>query len=421
MSHPELQPGLGPSQEEQATFIVDVLGRVETPESKIPRIVIHREQLSPQRPEISIGLESVECLSGDSILFVVFQEFGLPFRTITIKQIFEREGGDGEEEAFYIPPTKAHKLALSCPSYGWNKVTQRYIDGRDFDDGDVMLQAGEQVVFAHDGKSADFRTGFIQNDASIVVFKDDWRIPGETGHFDEYTPLIGITYQGTHLTLKTYDEVTADVIFEKKVSQADEAVTREPLTTTEFPDETTVLEIINVLQGILAPTQTQILTEVARGIQSLSAENATLRERLQDDKARQQVLEVTNGRIKQRLINTQEELQKALFENQQLKREAGGATRSDPFSGLGTEKTGSNANDPYGYCGTLRIDPDRLLNTLPPDVAQRVVQGLRRVYSTIYHPDKPENAHIDPSLLKGINHAADRILDRIRTGSWGRN
>jgi hypothetical protein len=123
------------------------------------------------------------------------------------------------------------------------------------------------------------------------------------------------------------------------------------------------------------------------------------------------------ARVKERLIDTQRKLQAALFENDQLKKQAAGTTQAGQYSSFRVERTSSN-EDPYGHCNILGIDPKRLFG-MQPGQAQRVVSGLRRIYATFYHPDV--NSQTDPTILKAINDAADKILTRLETGSWGRN
>ncbi len=412
MSQPERTLGRFPSQPDQTTFIVDSLGNVETPESRDPQIIIHREQLSPQQRATTIDLDKV---AGTSI-YVVLQDFGLPFRTITINQVYISENDDGvREETNYHTPTKADKLSVACPSYGWNERTAIYTDGKNFNEDPVELEPGQRVVFAHDEDSSDFRNGFIRNDAHIAAFQDDWRNPEESRYFDRYTPIVVIAYEAKNLRIVTHDAANAEVIFEKLVSQADAATTTESRVSSEM-DEATYREVIASLQNTLSPDQMKVVIGLVAGIQRLESENDSLTRRVEAGQMREQVIEVALTRNKRLLIETQERLQKAHYENAQLKKQAGGATYADPFSRFKSESGGSGA-DPYGYCGILGITPERLYE-MPPQEAEKVVTALRRVYSNLYHPDR--NSQVDPQMMRDINNAADRILTRLKTGSWGR-
>ena len=75
-------------------------------------------------------------------------------------------------------------------------------------------------------------------------------------------------------------------------------------------------------------------------------------------------------------------------------------------------------SDPFGHCRELGLDPESLFN-MPPDVAERVVLGLRRSYAGSYHQDV--NRQVDPAIMGRINDSVDKVLARLKTGSWGRN
>ena len=409
MAQSELTPGRSPIPDQlyQEAFIVDKLGNVETPESRTPQIVIHREQLNPQKRAMRIDLDKVAGSSGKSAVYVVLLDFGLPFRTITVNQMFV--GAD--EEGIDV-----NKLLVTCPSYGWNERTARYIDRRNFDEGGVELGEGQQVVFAHDGQATDYRTGFIQNDAHVVAFTDDWRKPGEKGHFGDYTPIVGVAYEERNLTITTYDDANAEVIFEKMVSQADTApTTHQP--TSEALGEAVYREVIESLQNVLSPDQMKIVTKFVAGVQSFGAENESLRIRVEQGQMHEQALEVALSRNKKLLIDTQGRLQAVLYENEQLKKQAEGSAKANTSSKFRPETRGSGA-DPLGYCAVLGINSERLFG-MHPDEAQKIVGALRNVYSKLYHPDI--NSEVDPQVMKDINNAADRVITRIKTGYWGRN
>lgn len=381
------------------TFFVDRLGNVETPESRTPQIVIHREQLSPQQRAVRIDFDKVAVSSDQAAVYVVLMDFGLPFRTVTTH--------------IYITPEESNKLVVTCPSLGWNETTIR-IDGRSFDERGVELEEGQRVVFAHDGQPTDYRTGFIQNDAYVVAFTDDWRKPGEEGHYGHYTPIVELTYVNRGLTITTYDEAHAEVIFEKIVSQADVTPTTPPAL--EMLGEDAYLEVTESLQRVLPPDQFKTVTGLVTGLQSLGRENKSLREQVEGGRIHEQALEVALTRNKNLLNETQGRLQAALHENEQLRRKASG-TSKEGFTTFRAEASGAGV-DPLGYCGVLGVNPERLFG-MHPDEAQKVVSALRNVYSRLYHPDI--NRNIDPQIMKDINNAADRVITRIKTGHWGRN
>lgn len=337
------------------TIVVDPLGNAETEDSRVPQPIIHREQLSPQRLETRVDLNKVGGSSGEHVVYIVLQDFGLPFRTITIERDFITDRAGGEDSV------ESDGVIVACESRGWNSRTETHIVDNDTEEGNIVLKPGQHVFFAHDWYSSDFRTGFIMNDAQILAFKDKWKDPEEIKKWASgYTPIIKITYEGNVLIFTVYDDTTADVIYEKMVSQAD-----------------------SVIAG---------------------ADTA--------DRTREQVLEVALARSKKLLIEVQGKLQDALFENERLKREG---ARAQAFE-FQPERTTSD--DPYGYCNVLGINPG-ILFEMPPQDAERVVIGLRRIYSTIFHPDVSKQ--VDPEAMARINDATDKILTRIKTGSWERN
>lgn len=369
MSQEQSFPGKTPPQTDgQSAIVVDQFGNAETEDSRKPQIIIHREQLSPERLEARIDLDKLGGSSGEHVLYIVLQDFGLPFRTITVNQIFKREGEDGEEETPYVAPIKANKVKIACSSRSWiGGRTEIHVVGHDTEEDDVILEPEEHMFFAHDGYSSDFRTGFIMNDAQIVAFKDNWKNPEEIKQWaDIYTPIIRIGYEGNMLIITGYDDTNADVIYEKVVSQADSVI---------------------------------------------AGENTAVR-------TREQVLEVALARNKDLLIEVQRKLQDALFENDKLKRERVLHTSQEDTQVFGSRTEKATLNDPYGHCDALGINPDRLFE-MSPQQAEKLVLAVRRVFSTFYHPDI--NSQVDPKTMGKINDSADKILTRIKTGSWGRN
>lgn len=393
---PELNAGQFPLQPSEGTFLVDQQGNVEAEFSRKPQRIIHRELLNPRLPRTSIDLDKVTGSSGAPTMYAVLQDFGLPFRTITINQVFETHY-EAEDPIYTIAGEgKPSKLLFACPSYGWNEQT-RVMYGEDFNDEAVILEPGQHVVFAHDGQSTDFRTGFIQNDALIVAFSDDWRDPSNLDHYQGYTPIIDFRYDGNVLLISSFDEQIIEIIYEKLASQAD------VVTAQAIPGDAEISEILGMVQNILTPEKLQLL--------------ASLAERLQTSLSHKQALKIALVRNKDLLNQTNRRLQEALHENERLKSQGASTKQTDFSSTFSKEKTGSTA-DPYGHCATLGILPERVFD-IPPGEAEKLISGLRRVYSTIYHPDI--NKQVDQNVIKTINNAADKILQRLKTGSWGRN
>ncbi len=412
------QPELSQGRQEpfHSTFIVDAVGNVEAPESKVPQIVIHREQLNPRHKTVQIDLDSVTSSSGTPSIYVIMQDFGLPLRAITVNQLFITNYFDeGQpEETTHTTPEKANKLLVSCPSYRWNERTERYTDGRNHSEGEIKLADGDRVVFAHDGKSSDYRTTFIRNDAHVLGFHDTWRDP-EEGNFEfGYVPLIGLVHEQGKLTISAYDNANAEVIFEKMVSQADASATSDTSGIDAF-DKDRFFDIVDAIKTVLSPDQLEKVYELWQENNKLAAENKSLNERNVESRMREQSLEVALNRNKNLLSETQSQLQATLNENDRLKKQAG-STPKDDSSRFRSEASGSKT-DPMGYCKSLGITPDRLFE-MHPDDAIKVVNALRVVYSKLYHPDT--NKEINPQFLKDINNATDKILERIRTGYWGR-
>lgn len=384
-------------QPSEGTFIVDHLGNVESEFSRQPQRIIHRELLSPRQPTTGIELDKVTSSSGTPNIYTVLQDFGLPFRTITINQVFETQYETDGPIYTFAGEGRASKLLVTCPSYGWNEQT-RSMGGEELNDGAVVLEPGQRVIFAHLGQSADFRTGFILNDAEIIGFKDDWRDPLNSDHFGGYTPTIEFRYEGNLLTVSSFDDQNIEVVYEKLATQADSVVGHAGL-----PGNTEVSDILGLVQNILTPEKLGLL--------------ASLADRLQTSLSREQTLEVALVRNKDLLNQTNRRLQEVLHENERLKSQGASTKQTDFSSTIGKEKTGS-AEDPFGHCAILGILPERVFGISPAE-AEKLISGLRRVYSTIYHPDL--NEQVDPNLLKAINNSADKVLQRIKTGSWGRN
>ncbi|OGH04020.1 MAG: hypothetical protein A2W22_00125 [Candidatus Levybacteria bacterium RBG_16_35_11] len=348
----------------KAAIIVDSSGNAETEESKIPQIVMHRETISPERPEAIVDLDTLDSSSsGEYAVYVFLYDFGIPPRTVQVSRLFE-DKWNGEFTDVNITdetynPIRLNKVRINCPLYGYGP-TAIHVTGHDISEGIVSMEPGEHVTLGHDREPSDLRLGFINNEARAVVFDSSWDIKDIKEHATYYTPFLQIRYEGNIIVITGYDDANAEVIYEKKATQTD----------------------------VVAGDET-------------------------GDKTREQVLETILARIKSRLIKTNEELQNALFENMKLKKE----TKERPFQSPFIRILNASAEDPYGYCKTLGIDPDLLSSRSPKD-AEKIVLGIRRNYASIYHPDKGD---VDPEELMKINAATDKILERIKTGYWGRS
>lgn len=412
-----------PQGPETTAIIVDGAGDAYVDFTRQKESVIRSERLDALHPLVEIDLETIVPEQGGSGISIVIQDFGLPPRMINIKGDFtdtsDIRGMERSEKHYRGAPKK---LLLEAPRPEDKKTfsyDDRGLPSEEYDS--VSLLRGTSMIWGHDGRPSDERTGYINNSFWGLIAETrrygtiDFSEEQHVGRGD--VPFIGMTYEGSTLSIYSLDDVHAEVQYQRIRSLEDEIPSSEA--------GSSLLEAVDIeglVQGIISGDTTarealsKIIDDRQRAMVALTGLSARLEEALLVGDR----LETLLAANKRKLVDARHEVARLTGEVHRLERIASGSGIPQQEQSIFDILGGKHATeaDPHGHCSAIGIDPSFLFS-LSPDVAVRVVKGVHKGLAMGFHSDR----NIDPEAedaMKTVNNAVDEILDRIERGYWGR-
>jgi hypothetical protein len=389
--------------------------------------IIRNERLDSQHPVVRIDLETIITQESGCGISIVVQDFGLPARAIDISGEFVSMSdvrGVARDAGHYSGAPKHLNLTANTP----NRNKTFSLDDKDLpvDYEPVVISIGEAMLFVHDGSPSDERAGYIaggfwdliaQLPKDYYGAKDFSDVGTEVGR--GYIPFIGISYEGSVLSIHSLDDVHAEVLYQQVRSLAYEAPTAPGIIIDEIDTDKLIAGLIagsdgakNAFKELLSKQR-----ETRATIESLQAE-------LLEAHNGSDSLETVLAGVKRKLSDARSEAARLNGEVKRLRQAAqsppksGDQSNSDFFSDLlGGRHT--TQKDPHGHCASLGMDPEFLFS-LNPEAAGKVIKGIHRGLAIQFHSDK-RGGKTDDEPMKAVNMAVDSILSRLNSGYWGRH
>lgn len=172
--------------------------------------------------------------------------------------------------------------------------------------------------------------------------------------------------------------------------------------------------------GGAIPTEGDIFVQQ---VERLLRENREIRTQNQQLKSRNTFLQTTNDQQVEELARARGELERLRFQNQNLQGENQQLQNAAKYWQQQAQRPrvespripDRNIADPKGYFKALGIDPE-LAKTLPDQDFDKLLQGLRRLYTPILHPDRGRN----DDRMKRLNEAFQYLSDATKRRGYGR-
>lgn len=414
------------STSEFAPITIDAKGNAYTDFTREKESIIRSERLDAQHPVVKINLETIVTQEGGCGVSIVVQDFGLPARTINVSGEFvsmsEVRGVARSEEHYAGAPKH---LGISAISPDRDKTYFLDDKGLPADWQEVGLSRGEAMLFAHDGSPSDERTGYIASGFWELITllprdyygsKDFSDVGSAVGR--GYVPFIGISYEGSVLSIHSLDDVHAEVQYQQVRSLADESVATPEVLSEEIDADQLIADLIAGNDDAKA-TFKDLLDKRRETLDSIDSLQTELTEARQGNDS----LETVLAGVKRKLSEARSEAARLDGEVRRLRQhtqstsKTGGQTESDFLRDLLGGRH-STEKDPHGFCARVGIDP-AFLFSLNPEAAGRVIKGIHRGLAMQFHSDRQEG-EADDEPMKAVNVAVDSILDRIQQGYWGR-
>lgn len=377
-------------QGDRHPFIVSPDGETTGEIAHLQQVGLEFIRLSPSEPVAEIDARKV---AGQEVQ-VLFLDFGMPPRTLTIsgdfKTDYETTSTNYEEENDSSPNT----IELACPAYGWSsgdRASTHYYSSGMMVEHTVPLRRGDFMALSHSGKTSEVRNGFIEHDAEIVL-TDDW--PKDKDISNAEANLLSVGYVGHSIFIKAQDSTNAFIIYGKSIGFADRRA--------ETADSDSA-DLKAMLGKLTTESAEQVVRELFGSLGSIAAkyevvlnEMETLEALLAHNKGLLSSERSKNWRLERELQNAKAEKQH------------GGQPSSDDWFTKAFGGSRASSGNIAEACKVLGLDPGIL--DLDPSLIGNMASMVRKAWSKSLHSDLTGNKEAEEKL-KSINNAAD-VLEK---------